>query len=390
MDKFIEYSLRFNRKNRLDTNDKAPIEIRMYLNGEASYKGTGLSITPEGWNKAKNRPKENFINRKCETLISDLKVFELEFRQKNGGFTIKDFKFLYKPQSIPEQTNISFTKYFAEQLQAEKGDNKVSLNSRKLSLKYLQELRPEVAFSEINFQIIKDFDFFLKSKNLHTNTISKHHQHFKKYINQAIKSGISVKNPYNDFKIIKADAYSNFCTDEELERLENLTFNVDDRKEKFMECCRDMYLFSCYTGLRYSDTEKITAKHFQNSKEGLMLDYQANKTKKFGVKHIFVIFDGKPERIALKYMPKNDDTLFKGIYNQQINVILKILAERAGITKILRFKDSRNTFASYLLSKGIPINIVQSELQHSDLATTQTYLKHTPEMVIQAFKNVKW
>jgi hypothetical protein len=173
MDKFIEYSLRFNRKNRLDTNDKAPIEIRMYLNGEASYKGTGLSITPEDWNKAKKRPKDNFINRQCETLISDLKVFELEFRQKNGGFTIKDFKFLYKPQSIPEQTNISFTKYFAEQLQAEKGDNKVSLNSRKLSLKYLQELRPEVAFSEINFQIIKDFDFFLKSKNLHTNTISK-------------------------------------------------------------------------------------------------------------------------------------------------------------------------------------------------------------------------
>ena len=143
-------------------------------------------------------------------------------------------------------------------------------------------------------------------------------------------------------------------------------------------------------GLTVQRYRKITAKHFQNSKEGLILDYQANKTKKFGVKYLFVIFDGKPERIALKYMPKNDDTLFKGICNQQINLILKILAERARITKILRFKDSRNTFASYLLSKGIPINIVQSELQHSDLATTQIYLKHTPDMVIQAFKNTKW
>jgi site-specific recombinase XerD len=220
-------------------------------------------------------------------------------------------------------------------------------------------------------------------------TLSKHHQHFKKYINQAIKSGISVKNPYNDFKIIKADAYSNFCTDEELERLENLTFNVDDRKEKFMECCRDMYLFSCYTGLRYSDTEKITAKHFQNSKEGLMLDYQANKTKKFGVKYLFILFGGKPERIALKYMPKNDDTLFKGVENQRVNEILKVLAKRARINKPLRFKDSRDTFGTIMISKA-PINVVRDELQHGIISTTQKYLHLTPEMKKQELNKIKW
>lgn len=389
MDKFIEYSLRFNRKNKLDTNDKAPIEVRMYLNADTSYKGTGISIKPEEWNKAKKRPKDNFKNRQCETLISDLKVFELEFRQKNGRFTIKDFKLFYKPQSLPELTNVSFTKYFDEQLQAEKGVAKPVENSRKLTLKYLQELRPEIAFSEINFQIIKDFDFFLKSKKIGTNTISKHHQHIRKYIKQAIKSGISVKNPYEDFKILKVEAYSSFCNEDELKKLENLTFDKEDRKENFLERCRDMFLFSCYTGLRYSDTEKITAKHLQNSKDGLTLDYQANKTKKFGVKHLFVLFGGKPERIALKYMPKNNDhTLFKGLKNQRVNETLKLLAERAEIKKILRFKDSRNTFASYLLAKGTPSNIVQDELQHSNLSQTQTYAKHDDEMKIQTFNKI--
>ena len=382
--------LRFNRKNKLDTHNKAPIEIRMYLNGGVSYKGTGISISPEGWNVSKNRPKDYYINQECERQILELKIFEKEFKQKNGKFTVKDFKFLHKPETIPEPTNVSFIKYVEQQLQAEKGENKISLNSRKLSLKYLQALRPEILFKDVDFQIIRDFDFFLKSKNLHTNTILKHHNHFKKYIKLAIKSGLISFNPYESFKIPKADAYSSFCTEEELKRLENLTFDVEDRKEQFMERCRDMFLFSAYTGLRYSDTEKITAKHLQNSKEGLTLDYQANKTKKFGNKYLFALFGGKPERIALKYMPKNNDTLFKGMQQQRVNETLKVLAEKAGINKRLRFKDSRNTFAVYLLTKNIPMNIVQSEMQHSNLATTQIYLKHTPEMVIKAFKNIDW
>ncbi len=390
MEKFIEYSLRFNRKKRLDTNDNAPIEIRMYLNGKASYKGTGISITPDGWNKSKNRPKDNFINRKCETIISELKVFELEFRQKNGRFTVQDFKFQRTPEPVPKPINISFTKYVAEQLQAEKVLNQTSLRSRKLTLEYLKKFRLDIGFNDINYQMVKDFDLFLIGRKLHTNTISKHHQHFKKYIKQAIKSGISVSSPYDDFPIKKAEAYSSFCTVDELKRLENLTFDKENRKERVLERCRDMFLFSAYTGLRYSDTEKVGAKHFQQSKEGLILDYQANKTMKFGVKHLFVLFGGKPERLALKYMPKNNDTLFKGLQQQRVNENLKILAERAQINKKLRFKDSRNTFASYLLTKKIPISIVQSEMQHKYLSTTQIYTKHEPDMVIQAFKNTDW
>jgi site-specific recombinase XerD len=383
--------LRFNRKNQLDTHNKAPIEIRMYLDGQTSYKGTGISIKPEGWSKLRRRPKDNHINQECARQELELKSFEKEFRQKNGRFTIKDFKLLHKPEAVPEPTNVSFTKYFAEQLEAEKGGHKVVLNNKKLTLKYLKELRPEIAFCEIDFQMIRDFDFFLKAKKLHTNTIKRHHINVRAYIKLATKSRLISFNPYEDFKIPRADAYSSFCTEAELKQLENLTFNVEKRKERFMERCRDMFLFSAYTGLRYSDTAKVQANHFQQTKDGLILDYQANKTRKFGVKYLSMLFGGKPERLALKYMPKDSNSiLFKNMKQQQVNVNLKVLAERAGITKKLRFKDSRNTFAVVLLDKKIPINIVQSEMQHSNLATTQIYTKHTPEQTIQALKQTDW
>jgi len=54
MEKFTNYSLRFNRRNKLDKDGKASIEVRIYLKVKATNNSTGISITPEGWNADKN------------------------------------------------------------------------------------------------------------------------------------------------------------------------------------------------------------------------------------------------------------------------------------------------------------------------------------------------
>jgi integrase len=388
MEKFIEYSLRFNRKNNLEKDGKAPIEIRMYLNGKASYKGTGLSITPEAWNDEKKRPKDNFINRNCETLIQELKNFEANFRIKNGRFALTDFQYQHTPEPIPQPKNVSFTKFYADQLEAEKALKQPSWRTRKLSLEYFKEFRPEVHFDEVNFALVQHFDFFLNNKKLHTNTIAKHHKHFRKYIIQAIKSRLMLPqdNPYIDFSVNKIPFKSQFCTEEELQRLEELIFEPNER---MLERCRDMFLFGCYTGLRFNDVYKLKAKHFHHTNEGLILEYQANKTNKFGEKYLFQLFNGKPQTIATKYMPNNDDALFKGLTNPKVNLNLKALAKRAKINKPLRFKDSRDTFGTILISKA-PINVVRDEMQHSFITTTQKYLHLTPEMKKQELNKIKW
>lgn len=260
MDKFVEYSLRFNRKNSLDNNGKAPIEIRMYLNRIAKYKGTGLSIVPENWNKQKNIPKDNVTNRNCETLIQELKKFESDYRIKNGRFTLTDFQYYYTPEPIPLPKSVSFIKFYTEQLEAEKALKQPSWRTRKLSLEYFKEFRSEVSFSEVNYLLIYNFDLFLNTKKLHVNTIAKHHKHLRKYIIQAVKIRkiLPQDNPYNDdFTVKKVPFKSQFCTEEELQRLEELTFKPN---EKMMERCRDMFLFGCYTGLRFNDVYKVKAK----------------------------------------------------------------------------------------------------------------------------------
>lgn len=395
--KFTEFSLRFDRKGQIDPTDATStglIEIRMYYNGKASYKSTGYRVVSSQWNTKKNIPKDSLILRNIDTMISELKAFESEFRVINKTFTLNDFKRKGQPIQEPPQKKVSFTDFFKEQLEGEKALKQPSLRTRMLSFNYFKKFRDNVRFDEVNYDLIQSFDLFLHAqkasgRQLHTNTIQKHHKHVRKYILQAIKHRYiaSIDNPYHDFKALSEPSASNFLTSEELQRFEELVFTD---KDVFLERCRDMFLMACYTGLRFNDIYKIRSSHITKTDEGLELNYQANKTKKFGQKFLYLLFEGKPQNIAMKYMVVNDDRpLFKGLTNPKVNLALKTIAKRANVAKATKFKDSRNTFANIMLTK-VSMNVVQDEMQHAMLSTTQVYIKNNPELKKQALSKINW
>jgi integrase len=395
--KFTEISLRFDRKGQIDLNDGTStglIEIRMYYDGKASYKSTGCRITSSQWNAKKNIPKDTLMLRNIETLISELKTFESEYRAIHKTWCLDDFKRKDKPIPEPPKKKVSFTDFFKEQLKGEKVLNQRSLSHRELSFEYFKKFRENVRFDEVNYHLIQSFDLFLHAgkasgRKLHLNTIQKHHKHVRKYVLEAIKHRhiASIDNPYNDFKAPSQPSESNFLTWEELQRFEELTF---EKKESMLERCRDMFLFACYTGLRFNDVYKIRPSHLNETLEGLELNYQANKTKKFGQKFLHLLFDSKPQTIARKYVSnEGDKPLFKGLANPKVNANLKIIAKRANVPKATKFKDARNTFANIMLTK-VSMNVVQDEMQHAMLSTTQVYLKNNPELKKQALSKIKW
>jgi integrase len=229
----------------------------------------------------------------------------------------------------------------------------------------------------------------LRGKKLHTNTIEKHHKHIKKYILRAIKDDFIQQkaNPYLIFKPGKQDTKSQCLTQEEIARFEKLTFN---EKEVFQEKVRDMFLFGVYTGLRFMDIYRLKKSNFMEESDGLILDYQAGKTLKHGKKYLNILFSGKGNAIAHKYMPEDDSkTLFKGCTNPKVNKVLKTLSKRARIPKALCFKDSRDTFGTQLISRA-SASVVQSEMQHSSLAQTQKYIHLSDEMKKQELSQIKW
>ena len=394
MNTFTEFSLRYNRRRKLDNNGEATIEIRMYLNGRQTYHKTGIKIIPSRWDEIHQKPKDPLHKRNCESLIEDFKKFESNMRLKHEKFELSYFSLKNAPIEKTVVKQESFTKFFEERLEAEKPLKQPSWRTRKLSFDYFNKFNENVRFDEVNYHLIVSFDLFLHAqkaseRKLHLNTIQKHHKHVRKYILEAVKFRhiSSIDNPYNDFKAPHQPFESNYLTWEELEHFEELTF---EKAELMLERCRDMFLFACYTGLRYNDVYKIRPSHLSETSEGLELSYQANKTKKFGKKFLYFLFDGKPQVIARKYMGVEDDKiLFKGLANPKVNANLKIIAKRANVQKATRFKDSRNTFAN-IMAMLLPISMVQDEMQHSMLSTTQGYLKKNSEQKKQILSKIDW
>jgi integrase len=156
-----------------------------------------------------------------------------------------------------------------------------------------------------------------------------------------------------------------------------------------MELVRDMFLFSTYTGLRYSDVHVLTKKSFQNTPEGLELVITAIKTKKPFRLPLSNLFDGKPQEIANKYLNSDKNRLFYGITNPKANKLIKELAKLAKINKYLTFHSSRHTFATHMVHK-VGLLYAQSLLQHGDIKTTSGYLHVDQVEMFEQLKNTDW
>ena len=103
---------------------------------------------------------------------------------------------------------------------------------------------------------------------------------------------------------------------------------------------------------------------------------------------IYLLFDGKPLKIIQKYFKLGSKTLFKSISNSTVNINIKRVSSLAGIDKHITFHTARHTTATYLLSKGVSIFVVQKILGHSKLDTTQIYSHLIDGTVINSLKGV--
>lgn len=322
--------------------------------------------------------------------------FEQKCRFNNDGkFLLSEFNVLNEPKPV-KVTPLTFTEFYAQQLQVEKNNLEfVTWQQQKTNLELLKQFQTDILFEELTYSLIEGYDQFLKRRKgrdgggMMLNSVDKRHRQMKKYISLAINHGHLPydQNPYLKFKSKKESVNKAWLSSLEWERLENLTF--DSQSTPLIELVKDMFLFSTYTGLRYSDVHSLTKKSFQNTPTGLELIITAIKTNKPFRLPLSQLFDGKPQEIALKYLKRDKDRLFYGITNPKANKLIKELAKLAKINKYLTFHSSRHTFATHMVQK-VGLLYAQSLLQHGDIKTTSGYLHIDPVEMFEQIKNTDW
>ncbi|MBL4649880.1 MAG: site-specific integrase [Aureispira sp.] len=386
----IQFVITFNDKNRLKKDGTASIAIRAYENRKRKYIPTGLYIKPSQWSKKYNKvidhPNELQYNAEIRRQLDGVEAYVLERIKRQGSITLDQLEDYFKYGDIE-----SFTDFWIYELEADKKLEKRTKKNHKTALNYFLEFQKEVQFSELTYNLIYDFDSFLYGKGLHINTVYTHHKQVKKYINLAIRKDLLEpnKNPYLKFQVKTAPTERIVLSQEELAKIEDMNFTRDN---VHLDLVRDMFLFSCYTGLRFSDTCALSYEDIDQDKEGMVLNIVAKKTTKQMLLPLYKLYERKPEAIIQKYRAEvmyERGLIFHEYSNQYFNRALKQLAKMAGIQKPVTSHVARHTFATHLASK-VPIHILKAILQHSKIETTMVYLHLSSKLVNDALDGVDW
>lgn len=385
MNKII-YNLVYNRKKCLNKKGMALVQVEAYLGRKKKYFSTKVYLKPEQWDNkkliVKNHPNADALNRLIYEFVATIEKKELELWQQGKRISLE----LLKNALTTQENNSSFISFFRQEVM--NSSLKDSTKRNHLStLMLLQEFKKNITFSDLTFELISSFEYFLQLKGYHTNTIAKHMKHLKRHVNIAInKEYIEIqKYAFRKYKIKTIENKHTHLVPEELERLENLI--LSGRYVKLQKSL-DAFLFCCYAGMRYSDFINLSSENFVDINQETWLIYKSVKTGTEVRLPLYLLFSGKGIAILNKYRDNLED-FFHLRDNSNVNKDLIIITRLAGLSKRISFHTARHTNATLLIYNSINITTVQKLLGHKSVKTTQVYTNVMDMTIIHDLEKMK-
>lgn len=393
----VALSFVFDRKKRIKTpSDKGLIELRYYLNGIAKYHTTKIEVLQSQWNDARKiikHPESDILNDELDALTERINKARREAEHKNQVFDLNSAKLCLKAQKI--KTSV-FTDFATNEVNNNNSIKEVTKRSYRNTINKLiiYNKNKAVLFSDLNYSFFHEFINHLNGLKLGQNTVRKHNKNCKALIEIATKKGYYEKaNPCKDIKIREKETKINALTWEQILEIEKLSFEAYETR---LERMRDMFLFSCFTGLRVSDLISLRKEHLKQTPEGLTIDLITKKVNKHAVLPLYELFrieaenTTRPLKILNKYLNDVSEKIFPKYSDQLYNRELKEIGNRANIDFKLTSHIGRKTFATYLPTIGVSTFTIKSLLQHSNLKTTEKYVKTDEKRVNNDLKKSKW
>lgn len=231
----------------------------------------------------------------------------------------------------------------------------------------------DIPVTKINFEFLNDFEYYLRIvRKCANNSAIKYIKNLGKIVRICLGNGWLTVDPYLNYKPKTKKVHRIVLTKEELTAIAEKQFPMDRLK-----LVRDIFLFSCYTGLAYVDVKKLKRSEMVKGIDGDLWIY-THRQKTDTLSRIPILpaalkvierYEDNPQCIV-------DDLLLPVMSNQKMNAYLKEIADLCGISKLLTFHIARHTFATTVtLNNGVPIESVAKMMGHTSIKTTQIYAK---------------
>lgn len=366
-----------------------PVMGRITVNGTISQFSAKISV-PEGlWDVSGNRAKgksveSDRINRHLDNIRSQIHKHYQEISDRDGYVTAERVKNAYLGFGAKYRTLFEAISHLIDDYEKRVG---VDL-TRHMWLRYkrclyylrifvLKEYRVhDVPLGELELSFIGKFHLFLgQDMNLKPNTLINYLKLLKYVVKTAFNNGWISRNPFASYWYTPPQVDRGFLTEEEIRLIQ-----ITPLRHKCQRRTRDMFLFSCFTGISHSDMRSMTNDQIsQDEKGNWWITGFRNKTgTKFQVKLLPVALEILKQYQGLAGTEK----VFIMPRVQVSDKSLKHIARACGITKNLTFHLARHTFATTIsLMNGVPLITLSKMLGHKHITTTQIYAKVTDTMI---------
>lgn len=362
--------------------------IRISLNGEMCNIGSsGLSVEPDKWDSKSSRMKSKSkealaLNYKLDAITTELNQIFVKLKL-NDSLSVEQIKSVFLGKDKIKMT-------FLQVLEEYNNHAKKGIGVKIVKATYLRFDRvyryfkdflkqeygvKDLSLKELNFQILDKFiDYLRIDKKYSQNSASKFVQHIKTVSNYAVKKGLLTTDPIKDYVNTWEKTDRGYLLDDEIKTIMNKEFATER-----LSNVRDIFIFSCFTGLAYIDVANLTQDNLVENDGKFWL---ITKRQKTNVAFNILLLD-IPLKIIEKYKGKTQNNkLLPVLSNQKMNSYLKEIADVCGINKNLTYHLARHTFATTItLEKGVPIETVSKMLGHTNIKTTQIYARITKQKI---------
>ena len=357
-------------KSMVQFSAKCSVQVSLW--DTKSARATGKSKVAAELNRILDQTTLS-IHSHCKDLLA-----------KKEKVSAEEVKNAFQGIASGQETLIGYCDKYDKMLAARVGVN-ITLESYKrygISFNHVKRfLRTKYNLSDISFQaldysFIEAFDFYLRVQlKFKPNTIIGIVGHLKIIAKRAVNDGIITRNPFIGFSLEGEPLQPKSITGQELNKI--MTTALDSPNRYLV---RDIFLFSVFTGIAFSDIRDLTCNNLVQAEDGVWWIH--SKRRKTGTEFHVPLLE-LPLQIIEKYRGLNKDgKMFVMLSCSKTNGNLKKIAKICGIKRNITFHMARHSYASLItLSQGVPMETVSRMLGHRDLRATRIYAQVSNEKI---------
>ena len=384
------------KRNKKKTQSAVPLMGRITVNGTISQFSAKLTVPECLWEvrggRAKGRSLEaDRINRHLDDIRSQLDRHYRDIRDRESYVTAEKVKNAWLGFGKRYRTLLSTFRSFTDDLHGRIGvDRSKNTWYRYLAtMKHLQAFLTvkyrvsDIALAELEQSFIEQFHVYLRTEcNLKLTSICRYLDCLINVVKVSFNDGIMPRNPFASYRYNEPTPERAFLNEEEILTLQHAALRT--KKQRMI---RDLFLFSCFTGICYADLKTLAWKQLEQDTHG---DWWVTGNRcKTDTRYVVKLLPA-----ALSILERyRDGTDYVFSFMPHLNTVdrsLKRIAALCGIEKKLTFHVGRHTYATTICQmNGVSLETLSKMLGHKRITTTQTYAKVTQPMIDREVEMLK-